>query len=68
MKIKGKRTFLTSLLITGAGIAELLGYPIPAPALTILGGLGLGFLRAGANNVQTPSDPPVLEINHPPHE
>jgi len=45
--LKGKKTYITALVIGLLAAAQALGYPIPEWIYAILGGLGLGTLRAG---------------------
>ena len=45
--LKGKKTYITALVIGLLAAAQALGYPIPEWIYAILGGLGLGTLRSG---------------------
>ena len=44
--LAGKKTYIIALGVGLAAAAQYLGYPIPEWGFTILGGLGLGAVRA----------------------
>ena len=39
------KTIWTGIVLTGIGVAQLLGYTVPEPIIVTLGGLGLISLR-----------------------
>ncbi len=50
--LKGKKSYITAALIVSGGIAVYFGVVIPEWIWLILGGLGVGFVRAGVGKVE----------------
>ena len=51
-KLKGKRSYIVAALALIGALLEMFGVNIPAYVWPILGGLGLGAVRAGIKDIK----------------